>query len=190
MQLVVATSPSPGCGQPIDDVEMLRRDFRRSSGGGSSSSSGVSSRHSPRHSSLSGFGFGCFPVAVLAAASSPGSLATFAAIPSGATRRLCRESGGVRKCVTCARNDVHDRAPQGREPSVREALTRTYDLDCGHFAGLRSMTSWTRTDILAYSITSSALVCRIIGTTRPSFFAVLKLFVREVFFDAFGKVFK
>ena len=37
MQLVVATSPSPGCGQRIDDVEM-RRYFR----GSSSSSSGVS----------------------------------------------------------------------------------------------------------------------------------------------------
>jgi hypothetical protein len=43
MQLVLATSRSPGCDQRIDDLEMLKRYFRRSSCGSSSSSSGVSS---------------------------------------------------------------------------------------------------------------------------------------------------
>jgi hypothetical protein len=54
----VATSRSPGCGQRIDDLETLKPYFRRSSGG-SSSSCLASAAHSPRHSSLSGFAFGC-----------------------------------------------------------------------------------------------------------------------------------
>jgi hypothetical protein len=39
----------PGCGQRIDDLEMLRRYFRRSSGGSSSSCLASAARHSPRN---------------------------------------------------------------------------------------------------------------------------------------------
>ena len=65
-------------------------------------------RHSPRHSSLVGS-----PLAAVHSLFSPQRAAPAAwrrsprstlprRSPSGATRRLCRESGGVRKCATCA----------------------------------------------------------------------------------------
>jgi hypothetical protein len=109
MQLVVATSRSPGCGQRIDDVEMLRRYFRRSSGGSSSSSSGVG-----RPSLLRATHRLWLLFHWLFSRSEQPRLATFAAnrLASSRVRLIARQAvrrgdyvgnrGERRKCATCA----------------------------------------------------------------------------------------
>jgi len=109
MQLVkcVATSRSPGCGQRIDDLEMLRRYFRRSS----SSSSGVSSPSLSAPLIAQWFRLWLLFHSLFSpqrAARQLGdvrppcsSRVRLIARQSGTTRRLCRQSGEKRKCAAC-----------------------------------------------------------------------------------------
>jgi hypothetical protein len=100
MQLIkcAATSRSPGSSLRIDDLGMLKRHFRRSSCGQllfwRQQAIILRATHSSVVSPLA-----AVSLAVLAAASSPGSLATFAAIHLASSQRWQIQGAAERKRI-------------------------------------------------------------------------------------------
>jgi hypothetical protein len=91
--------------------------------------------------------------------------------------------GGVSAAHLLTRDDAR-RIAANIGPSCRSCCAShrplsthfRYDLNSGHFAALRSVTSWAITGSeLPYSITSSAVVSNDVGISRPIALAAFKL---------------